>query len=153
MDANSPHYRWEVTWIGEDIEKLVKTNLPMVLKIMDDTTKLKPQRLYNLAILSRDSSQRVKELKIGFTNDFYIVTGEQARRIFKGDKILYSSLFKMDLERNPDGTLAKVICKGAGYGHGVGMCQYSARAMALEGYSYKQILNFFYRGTSVKKMY
>ncbi len=149
----SPHYRWELTWTGEEIEKLIKENLKVVLP-QEEVSRIEDQRLYNLAILSRDSSQRVKEFKIGFTKDNFIVSGEQARRILRGEKyILYSSLFRLDLVRNPDGTIQSVKCKGAGFGHGVGMCQYSARTMAKQGYGYKQILQFFYRGTTIKKEY
>ncbi|HMW32538.1 MAG TPA: SpoIID/LytB domain-containing protein [bacterium] len=157
LDEASPHYRWEVKWTGEEIEKIIKTNLPTVLAVVypnEDFSKLATQRLYNLAVVSRDSSQRVQEFKIGFSKDSYTVTGEQARRIMRGEKyMLYSSLFRLDVMRNADGTIQAVNCKGAGFGHGVGMCQYSAREMAKTGYSYKQILKFFYRGTDIRKMY
>ena len=149
----SPHYRWELNWTGEEIEQLIKDNLKVVLP-QEEVSRVDNQRLYNLAVLSRDSSQRVKEFKIGFTKDSFIVSGEQARRILRGEKyILYSSLFRLDVMRNPDGTIQTVTCKGAGFGHGVGMCQYGARTMAKEGYTYKQILKFFYRGTTIKKDY
>jgi stage II sporulation protein D len=153
MCAESPNYRWELKWTGEEIEKLVKENLQVVLP-QEEVSRISDQRLYNLSVVSRDSSQRVKEFKIGFTKDNFIVSGEQARRILRGEKyILYSSLFRIDLTRNPDGSIQSAVCKGAGFGHGVGMCQYSARTMAKQGYSYKQILQFFYRGTTIKKEY
>lgn len=149
----SPHYRWELNWTGDEIEKLIKDNLKVVIP-QEEVSQIDNQRLYNLAVISRDSSQRVKEFKIGFTKDSFIVSGEQARRILRGEKyILYSSLFRLDIIRNPDGTIQSVKCKGAGFGHGVGMCQYSARTMAKQGYTYKQILQFFYRGTEMKKEY
>lgn len=153
MCEESPHYRWELNWTGDEIEKLIKENLKVVLP-QEEVSRVDEQRLYNLAVLSRDSSQRVKEFKIGFTKDSFIVSGEQARRILRGPKyILYSSLFRIDLVRNSDGSIQSAKCKGAGFGHGVGMCQYSARTMAKQGYTYKQILQFFYRGTEVKKTY
>jgi stage II sporulation protein D len=155
--AASPHYRWELKWTGEELSKLIKANLPAVLKNdlpNENFAKLDSQKLYNIAVIKRDSSQRVQELSIGFTKDSYVVSGEQARRVLKGDKyILYSSLFRMDVTRNTDSTIQTVLCKGAGYGHGVGLCQYSAREMAKMGYTYKQILQFFYRGTSTQKMW
>lgn len=149
----SPHYRWELNWTGDEIEKLIKDNLKVVIP-QEEVTRIDNQRLYNLAVISRDSSQRVKEFKIGFTKDSFIVSGEQARRILRGEKyILYSSLFRLGIVRNPDGSIQTVKCKGAGFGHGVGMCQYSARTMAKQGYTYKQILQFFYRETTIKKEY
>lgn len=149
----SPHYRWQINWTGAEIEQLVKKNLPLVFPEAD-TAKLNKQRLYNLAVLERDSSLRVKTFKIGFTKDEFTMTGEQARRVLRGDKyILYSSLFRIDLTRFPDGTIETAVCKGGGFGHGVGMCQYSARTMARQGYSYRQILQFFYRGAELRKSY
>jgi len=157
LSAESPNYRWEVKWTGPEIEDLVKANLPIVLKDqfpIQDSAKLKSQKLLNLLVMERDSSQRIKTFKIGFTKDNYTVTGEQIRRILKGEKtILYSSLFKMDIARDSTGSISTATCKGGGYGHGVGMCQWSARTMAKEGYSYKQILGFFYRGTTIGKAY
>lgn len=153
----SPLYRWEVKWTGDEIENLIKSNLPAILKDQlpsEDFSKLQAQQLYNLAVIQRDSSQRIQTIKIGFSKDQYTVTGEQIRRILKGEKsILYSSLFRIDIQRNADGTIMTVSAIGAGNGHGVGMCQWCARTMAKDGYGYQQILGYFYRGTALKKMY
>ncbi|NUM81664.1 SpoIID/LytB domain-containing protein [bacterium] len=153
----SPLYRWEVKWTGDEIENLIKANLPAILKDQlpsEDFSKLQTQQLYNLAVIQRDSSQRIQTITIGFSKDQYTVTGEQIRRILKGEKsILYSSLFRIDIQRNADGTIMTVSAKGAGNGHGVGMCQWCARTMAKDGYGYQQILGYFYRGTALKKMY
>ncbi len=153
----SPHHRWELKWTGEELESLLRKNLPLVMQKdlpEEDFSKLEGQRLYNLAILKRDSSQRVQELKIGFTRDIYVVSGEQARRVLRGEKyILYSSLFRIDIDRNDNGTIRTVVCKGAGFGHGVGMCQYGALEMARRGYSADQIIRFYYRGAALKKLY
>jgi len=46
----------------------------------------------------------------------------------------------------------KVIIDTVGYGHGVGMSQYGAKGMAEEGYNYKEILSYYYSGTSIKKI-
>ena len=49
-----------------------------------------------------------------------------------------------------DGDTINIVTKG--YGHGVGMSQYGAQGMALDGYTYKQILNHYYVGTTIKKI-
>lgn len=153
----SPHYRWEVRWTGEEIDTLVKINLPKVLQsslATEDFSKLGDQTLYNVSVLSRDSSQRITAVKFGFTKDSYTVTGEQARRIMRGPRnILYSSLFRVAIDREEDGRIKTLTCKGAGFGHGVGMCQYAALELAKQGYSYGQILQFFYRGITLRKTY
>lgn len=153
----SPLYRWEVKWTGDEIENLIKANLPTILKDEmpgEDFSKLQTQKLYNLTVLQRDSSQRIQSIKIGFDKNQYTVSGEQIRRILRGEKsILYSSLFRIDIQRNADGTIMDVTAKGAGNGHGVGMCQWCARTMAKDGYGYQQILGYFYRGAVMKKVY
>ncbi len=154
---SSPHHRWTVTWAGSEIEKLIKTNLPLVLQKElpnEDFSKLKTQRLYNLRVIERDSSQRIRTFEIGFTHDHYSVNGEKLRRVLRGEKsILYSSLFRLNIVRANDGTIDSVTAIGSGNGHGVGMCQWSARAMALDGWSAEQILKFFYRGVTLGKAY
>ncbi len=154
---DSPHFRWKLSWTGDELEQIIKANLPAVLRKDlpdEDFTKIEGQKLYNVAVLERDSSQRVKKLKIGFQKDAYFISGEQARRVLKGPKyIFYSSLFRLDVERNSDGTLKQVICTGGGFGHGVGMCQWSARKMASNGFNYDDILLFFYRGAKISRLY
>jgi stage II sporulation protein D len=151
--ASSPHHRWTVAWSGEEIEALIKTNLPALLQ-NEDVTNLNGQRLYNLRVLERDSSQRIRAMEIGFTRDRYVLSGEKVRRLLRGEKsILYSSLFRLDIKRRDNGLIDSVTAVGSGNGHGVGMCQWSARAMALDGWSAEQILKFFYRGTTLGRAY
>lgn len=155
--AASPHHRWTVTWSGEEIENVIKTNLPALLQSelpSEDFSSLDGQRLYNLRVLERDSSQRIRAIEIGFTRDRYTLTGEKVRRLLRGEKsILYSSLFRLDIKRRDNGWIDSVTAIGSGNGHGVGMCQWSARAMALDGWSAEQILKFFYRGTTLGRAY
>jgi len=155
--ASSPHHRWAVTWPGNEIEQIIKTNLPVVLQKdlpNENFSKLDDQRLTNLRVMARDSSQRIQKFEIGFTRDRYTVSGEKVRRLLRGEKsILYSSLFRLDIRRANDGSIDSVTAIGSGNGHGVGMCQWSARAMALDDWNAEQILTFFYRGVTIGKAY
>jgi stage II sporulation protein D len=93
-------------------------------------------------------------MEIGFTRNRYVLNGEKVRRLLRGEKsILYSSLFRLDIKRRDNGLIDSVTAVGSGNGHGVGMCQWSARAMALDGWSAEQILKFFYRGTTLGRAY
>ena len=155
--AESPHHRWKVEWEAHEIEELIKHNLPGVLAKAYDPeifARLGNQSLHNLLILERDESFRIRRFRIGFESDSFDVNGEQLRRILRGKKyILYSSLFTLQIDRKPGGIIKKVTAIGTGFGHGVGMCQYSALAMAREGLNYDQILRFFYRGSVVRADY
>ena len=92
----------------------------------------------DIEILSSTSTGRIKTLKI---NGTYF----EASKVVSKLK-LKSSYFTIKKVNN----LVKITTKG--YGHGVGMSQYGAQAMALKGYTYDQILAHYYLGTVIKKI-
>ena len=89
-------------------------------------------------VLRRSSTNRILNLSIN-GKEF---TGKEVY-----DKL---GLKSMDFSLKQDGN--NIIIDTVGYGHGVGMSQYGAEGMALEGYSYKDILSHYYVGTSIKKI-
>ncbi len=92
----------------------------------------------NFKVLKRSSTNRILNLNINGTE----FTG---RELY--DKL---GLKSTDFSLKQDGDT--IIIDTVGYGHGVGMSQYGAEGMALEGYSYKDILSHYYVGTSIKKL-
>lgn len=92
----------------------------------------------NFKVLKRSSTNRILNLSIN-GKEF---TGKEVY-----DKL---GLKSMDFSLKQDGN--NIIIDTVGYGHGVGMSQYGAEGMALEGYSYKDILFHYYVGTSIKKI-
>ena len=99
---------------------------------MDTSSELK------FKVLKRSSTNRILNLSIN-------------GREFTGRE-LYNKLGlkSTDFSLKQEGD--NIIIDTIGYGHGVGMSQYGAEGMALEGYSYKDILSHYYVGTSIKKM-
>lgn len=91
----------------------------------------------NVEILSKTSTGRPKEVKINGVS----LTAKEICSKLK----LRSTYFEI-IDDNE-----KIIIKTKGYGHGVGMSQYGAEGMAREGYTYKEILNYYYKGTEIKK--
>ena len=89
-------------------------------------------------VLRRSSTNRILNLSINSIE----FTGKEVY-----DKL---GLKSMDFSLKQDGN--NIIIDTVGYGHGVGMSQYGAEGMALEGYSYKDILSHYYVGTSIKKI-
>ena len=89
-------------------------------------------------VLKRSSTNRILNLSINGIE----FTGKEVY-----DKL---GLKSMDFSLKQDGN--NIIIDTVGYGHGVGMSQYGAEGMALEGYSYKDILSHYYVGTSIKKI-
>ena len=99
---------------------------------------LEKSNILNFKVLKRSSTNRILNLSINGTE----FTG---RELY--DKL---GLKSTDFSLKQDGDT--IIIDTVGYGHGVGMSQYGAEGMALEGYSYKDILSHYYVGTSIKKL-
>jgi SpoIID/LytB domain protein len=66
---------------------------------------------------------------------------------------LYSSAFVVSIEHDTLGLPVRFILHGAGWGHGVGMCQIGAAVMATKGYSAEDILKHFFHGAEIQKLY
>ncbi|MDO9584941.1 MAG: amidase, partial [Syntrophales bacterium] len=66
---------------------------------------------------------------------------------------LLSSAFIVSIERDPAGLPAKFILHGAGWGHGVGLCQIGAAVMAIRGFAATDILAHYFRGACLKNLY
>jgi len=97
----------------------------------------------SIRILSKDNSGRVKTMEVKAQNGTYKVSGDDIRKMLN----VKSRLFKINISKN------NAIIEGRGFGHGVGMCQWGAIGMALEGWDFKKILKHFYKGVHLKKIY
>ena len=77
----------------------------------------------------------------------------EIRRVLS-DSHLYSSAFVVDkMETDSEGIPARFILTGAGWGHGVGLCQIGAAVMGQQGYKYDEILLHYYNGAEIKEIY
>ncbi|MGZ3635798.1 MAG: SpoIID/LytB domain-containing protein, partial [Syntrophales bacterium] len=66
---------------------------------------------------------------------------------------LYSSAFVVDVKTDSSGLPVSFILQGAGWGHGVGLCQIGAAVMALKGFTAESILKHYLRGAELRKLY
>jgi len=101
--------------------------------------------------LSRGTSGRIIRLQIEGTKKTMVIGKELEIRKALSKSHLYSSAFVVD--KIAEGDTVKFILTGAGWGHGVGLCQIGAAVMGARGYSYKEILQHYFRGASLKKRY
>ncbi len=107
-------------------------------------------KIRSIETAGRGKSGRVEKI---------IIKGTDGERIIKGDKIrkslggLRSSLFIMMPKLDKEGMPEYFIFAGAGWGHGVGMCQTGAAGMAHEGFSYQQILSHYYPAAELSSIY
>ena len=125
-------YRWRIAYTPEELAELISTRLG---------TDLGPIR--DLQPLARGPSGRIYRLKIMGDRDFIIIGKELEIRRALSRTHLYSSAFVVDKEAG------SFILRGAGWGHGVGLCQIGAAVMATEGKTYREILQHYYRGTAL----
>ncbi|MGC2495885.1 SpoIID/LytB domain-containing protein [Candidatus Binatus sp.] len=125
-------YRWQVAYTPEELADLINKRLGVALGPIRD-----------LQALARGPSGRIYRLKVTGERDYIIIGKELEIRRALSRTHLYSSAFVVDTE--PD----RFVLRGAGWGHGVGLCQIGAAVMANEGKTYTEILQHYYRGTTV----
>jgi SpoIID/LytB domain protein len=109
--------------------------------------------LKEIVPLQRGPSGRISRLKIAGSKRSVIVGKELEIRRWLSRTHLYSSAFVVVTKCKPYGEVQRFIFKGAGWGHGVGLCQIGAAAMATKGFSAEQILKYYFRGVEIKKIY
>ncbi len=118
----------------------------MRLKTIQDLLNSKGYKIgliKDLSVSLRDRSNRVVELKVtGRSNEIITIKGEALRELL-GPNILKSNNYEIEMK----GYYVNFI--GHGWGHGVGMCQWGARGMAMQQFSYNQILNYYYPGAQI----
>jgi len=98
-----------------------------------------PGQLLNLSVISRSPSARALTILVCGADRAFLSSGEEVRHLLQ----LPSSVFNVGLDQ---GTY---VFAGRGFGHGLGMSQWGARALALEGYTAQQILKYYYKDVVV----
>jgi stage II sporulation protein D len=125
-------YRWRIEYTPEELTELIRSRLAVDLGPIRD---MQP--------LARGPSGRICRLKITGERDYIIIGKELEIRRALSRTHLYSSAFVVDKDSG------SFVLTGAGWGHGVGLCQIGAAVMASEDKTYREILQHYYRGTSV----
>ncbi len=147
----SESYSWEESWTAEALKRNVE-------KYLRSTNALKSGqmgRVTDLRVIRRTPSGRIEALEVVTDKEVYQITGDQIRwalrRGSNSSSILPSTRFRLRIQRDEDGSIRLISATGSGNGHGVGMCQTGAIGMARSGYSYKDILTFYYPGVKIVK--
>ena len=132
-------YRWTEELTQEKIAQLLQTN-----------TGADFGRILDLIPIERGVSGRLVKLKIIGSKKILTIGKELFIRKSLSDSHLYSAAFVVIKEYGKDPDVpSKFILKGAGWGHGVGLCQIGAAVMADKGYSYKEILSHYFPGAKL----
>ena len=135
-------YRWSQTYSQAEVKQLLEEKLEVQFGDIID-----------LVPLSRGKSGRIYRLKIVGKERTLIIGKELEIRRALSKSHLYSSAFIVEKADIKDGVPQKFIIKGAGWGHGVGLCQIGAAMMGKQGYRYEEILLHYYKGAEITKAY
>ena len=92
-------------------------------------------------------------LKIVGIKRSMIVGKELEIRRWLSKSHLYSSAFIVEIDRDASGLPVKFTFRGAGWGHGVGLCQIGAAVMASKGFTAEEIVKHYFKGVELKKLY
>ena len=136
-------YRWKVTLTQEKLKQL-----------LDEKLKMNFGDILDLQAEERGKSGRISKLRIVGTEKTFVIGKELEIRRALSDTHLYSSAFVVDrCDIDEKGVPQRFDIIGAGWGHGVGLCQIGAAVMGEEGFDYDAILLHYYQGAEIKKEY
>ncbi|HHS13071.1 MAG TPA: SpoIID/LytB domain-containing protein [bacterium] len=142
LEYTKKYHRWEVQYDQKQLQTLIARQTGQFL---GDIQRLK--------VLKRGVSGRILSLRIEGSRSSLVLNKELSIRKALSSNTLWSSCFYVT-EKNIRGGIPQLfILKGAGFGHGVGMCQTGAAIMALNGKSFSAILTHYYHGTRIRRMY
>ncbi len=141
VDKKGQYFRWEVTYSNAELRSLISRKLDLQISSIEKLLPLKrgdSGRLIKLEIKYKDKLGKLQKIKL--KSEYEI------RRVLHSS-FLYSSAFAVINSKN------RIILRGAGWGHGAGLCQIGALGMALKKYGTGEILKHYFPGTELKKIY
>lgn len=143
-DLETAHfYRWKVSYSQQELSRLLLSR-----------TGIDFGQITGLISVARGRSGRIWKLRISGTRRSLTIGKELEIRRVLSHSHLYSSAFVVDCEDvSAEGIPARFTLTGAGWGHGVGLCQIGAAVMGEKGYGYKAILQHYYSGADIVKLY
>jgi SpoIID/LytB domain protein len=147
VDEEGSYFRWWVTYGQNEIVDILNRKL-----------KLEAASIIAFKPLKRGGSGRISKLEIIYitgegSKESYIIKSEYNIRQSLHKGFLYSSCFYVVTEIDNRNMPIRFTFRGAGWGHGVGLCQIGALGMSLKGYTTKQILAHYYPGSVLEKIY
>ena len=135
-------YRWTVEYTQEELSALILRR-----------SGVDYGQILDLQPVARGTSGRLYKLKIVGTKKTLTIGKELEIRRTLSPSHLYSSAFIVERHDVKDGVPGKFVLRGAGWGHGVGLCQIGAAVMGEKGYNYKEILLHYFINANITTLY
>ena len=146
VDEKGNYFRWEFTY-SQDV----------LLKMINEKTGQSFEKILSIDPIQRGFSGRIIKLSVsgkldGKPHHIVLESEYEIRRVLHPE-FLYSSAFTINANSGIDSPLDKITLRGAGWGHGVGLCQIGALGMALSGISSDDILSHYFLSSTIEKLY
>ena len=147
VDVRGQYFRWKISYNNEEITDLINSK-----------TKKSFRNISSLVPLKRGKSGRITQLEIvgeaddGSSDSILIESEYEIRRVLHHE-FLYSSAFTVETNSDDMNGGNRVTLRGAGWGHGVGLCQIGALGMALDGRKKDEILFHYYHSSEMRNTY
>ena len=135
-------YRWTVECTQEELAALILKR-----------SGVDYGQILDLQPVARGTSGRLYKLKIVGTKKTLTIGKELEIRRTLSPSHLYSSAFIVERHDVTDGVPGKFVLRGAGWGHGVGLCQIGAAVMGEKGHNYKEILLHYFINANITTLY
>ena len=136
-------YRWRVEYTREQLADLIRRRSGIDFGDIRD-----------LIPVARGTSGRLYKLEIAGTKRTMVIGKELEIRRTLSESHLYSSAFIVERKAvDPDGIPSGFVLHGAGWGHGVGLCQIGAAVMGAQGYDYRSILLHYFVNATINQLY
>jgi SpoIID/LytB domain protein len=135
-------FRWTVDYSREQLEEILR-----------EKSGFDFGDLQGIVPLQRGPSGRIRRLKIVGAKKSIVVGKELEIRRWLSRSHLYSSAFLVKVKHDHSGKAERFTFHGAGWGHGVGLCQIGAAVMAARGFKAEEILKHYFRGSEITKIY
>lgn len=154
----SPRFRWTATFDRDQLQSTLEKYLGSVTAASEppvsastSAPRLSLGRITGFRVDGRTQSDRVSSVSIQTDRGNYVIRGNDVRFILRtpSGSLMNSTYFTSESGTDGRGAIERLVIKGGGYGHGIGMCQWGAIGRARAGQDYKTILTTYYQGTTV----
>ncbi len=147
----SPRFRWSVEWEGTELWDILRSTVPAELGVEQDMV----DEIRDVRIQQKGRSGRVRELRIEVSHGEIPVFGPDLRRVLQTPerRPLGSTAIEIAVTERVEERVERVRVSGAGWGHGVGMCQWGAVARARAGQKAATIISTYFPGTHIERWY
>lgn len=143
----APRFAWTRTLESAELDAALR----QYLRAYTSVPAAGPGHATNVTVESRTPTGRVGAMRIETETGRYTLRGNDVRYVLRppGGEILNSTYFSLEPENGPGGTLRRLVIRGNGWGHGIGMCQWGAIGRARAGQDFRTILRTYYPGTDL----